>query len=313
MMLRRVSQIGAALVVLTICAVAAWWMVGPAPKPADEGFPKSPPPLALPDDVPERSLLGRSAALLAVDDLDGARKGFTTVVAEDRSSEAGQVGLVLSRWRSTGAISVERDLRQLAREYPDSAFVALHLGMVQSLIGDARAARSTLRAAISLGYEAADPTSWRMGLLASDLLNPQAFRGLFPVLVSTNEVPASDRDSFNRMLRAMERGDRRSAATIAEKLMRSDDYLLRVAAASVLFDKNDPSDAVNALDKVAADARAGKTARDRARMLAALARAWAGSGRESACPVLKISAMPATEKETRRLASKISAELCKGA
>lgn len=302
----------AVAVLVGACALVgvAALMVGPAPKPADEGFPDAPPPLALPGEVAEGSELARAAARLAAGELDAARAGFTDVVAEDRDSEAGQVGLVLSRWRTTGPISVERDLGQLAREYPDSAFVALHLALVQGLLGEPRASRSSLREAVALGRDAADETSLRMARIADDLLHPDAFRGDMPVLVAPAEVRAQDRATHREMVAAVGRGDRNAATARAAKLSRSTDALSRVAAIVAGFDKGEPQPTIERLDAIAAAPGTDPAARDRARMLAALADAWSGGDRASACARLRESAGAGVDAGTRRLAGPIAAELC---
>lgn len=301
--------VGAGVAALALFG-AAWLMVGPAPEPADSGFPKAPPPLALPDGVPEDGALARAAALLATGELEGARRGFTDVVALDREGEAGQVGLVLSRWRSTGPVSVERDLRQLAREYPASALVALHLGMVQALVGEDRASRTSLRDAIELGREAGDPTSLRMARLADDLLHPDAFRGDMPVLVAAAEVAAAERAPVRELLAAVGAGDHERRMRLAAQLERSTDDLVRVAAATATFDKADPEEAATRLEALAGDRSVDAPARDRARMLAALARAWGGGDLDASCRVLRASTRDTVDQGTRRLAGPIAAELC---
>ena len=114
----RLLRVVLAVVIAVALVVLAAVLVGPQPKSADAGFPDRPPPLALPSDEPKDSLLARAAAQLAEGKLPAARLAFTDVVAGDQDGVAGQVGLVLSRWRSTGPESVERDLRQLTLEYP---------------------------------------------------------------------------------------------------------------------------------------------------------------------------------------------------
>ncbi len=298
-----------AMLAIVLVAVAVW-MTGPSPRPADEGFPTAPPPLALPGDVPDDSLLARAAAALAGGDLDAANAGFTDVVAADRDGEVGQVGLVLSRWRSTGPVSVERDLAQLRREYPDSAFVALHLGMVQTLLDEPRAARATLDEARELGQAAGDETSLRMARLADDLLHPDAFRGDLPVLVTIDEVSGADRAALRELLDAVQSGDRREAAVIAGRVGPGDDPMLRVAAAVASFDKDDPDATVDQLDAIAAAGSTPTAVRDRARMLSALAGAWGGGSRSEACVGLRRAASPDADRATRRLAVPISRELC---
>lgn len=300
----------AALAAAGVLVAVAVLMVGPAPRPADEGLPKAPPPLALPTGVADDSALARAATQLAAGELDEARAGFTDIVAEDRDGVAGQVGLVLSRWRTTGPRSVERDLSQLAREYPEDSFVALHLGLVRSVLGDDRAAREALRDARELGHDAADPTSLRMARVADDLLHPEAFRGPMPVLVAPAEVAEADRATLRLLLDAVAAGDRRGVAERAPKLASSDDAMSRVAAVTAGFDKTDPDATVDRLEAIAADAEVPAAARDRARMLAALGHAWGGGDRDEACTSLRRSTAAASDPGTRRLAAPISAELC---
>lgn len=300
-----------ALLVLAAAIVGlAAWQVGPRPKPADAGLPKQPPPLALPSDIPETSPLARAAAQLATGNLELARAGFVDVVADDQDGEAGQVGLVLSRWRATGPVSVERDLRQLAREYPESALVALHLGLVQLVLGEQRAARESLRGALELGRDAADPTSLRMARLADDLLHPQAFQGTLPVLVQPAEVPTARRAAVAGLLEAAAAGDRRRAARLAAGLDRTGPAMARVAAAAAAFDKGEPQPAVDRLSRLAGNRTIGPEVRDRARLMATLAELWGGGDRAVACDRLARSASPATHAGTRRLAGPIHAELC---
>jgi hypothetical protein len=306
----RIGWIAGPLLLAALLVAIAVVMVGPAPRPADEGLPTSPPPLALPSDVPGDGPVARAAARLATGDLDAARAAFIDIVAEDRDGEVGQVGLVLSRWRTTGPISVERDLRQLVREYPDSAFVTLHLGMVQVLLDEPRASRRTLREAIELGQAAADPTSLRMARLARDLLTPEAFRGDMPVLVAPSEVRPADRADLRQMLDAVGSGDRLAAADLAARLERSPDPMGRIAALVATFDKSDPDPTVERLETLSRQSDVPRAAADRARMLAALATAWGGGERDEACAGLRAGAGASVDAATRRLAGPIADELC---
>lgn len=301
-------RFGAPVVAAALLVFVAVAMVGPAPRSADAGFPKQPPPLALPSDTPDHSQLATAAAQLAAGDLDAARSGFTNVVAEDQDGVAGQVGLVLSRWRSTGPISVERDLRQLVKEYPDSALAVLHLGLVQALLEDPRASRQSLREAVRLGHAEADPTSLRMARLATDLLHPDAFSGDLPVLVAPSEVPAGDRSRVRALLQAVQRGDARQVRTRAEALAGSRG-LTGVAVVAAGFDKDDP-DAV--VDRLAAIATGSEPAavRDRARFMAALAELWGGGERAAGCTALAVSTSADVDPGTSRLARPIESELC---
>lgn len=315
------SPVRRGVLVRVVCLLAmavllvgtAVWQVGPRPKPADSGFPKSPPPLALPSDTPDSSPLATAAAQLAAGDLDEARAGFVDVVAEDQDGVAGQVGLVLSRWRTTGPQSVERDLRQLTLEYPESALASFHLGLVQVVLGDERAARSTLRTALELGREAADPTSLRMARIADDLLHPEGFRGSMPVLVQVDEVPGSDRGRLGDLLRAVGDDDRTEAVRIGTTLQRSADAMTRVAAIAATFDKDEPDATVQRLEALAAAPATPAPAADRARMLATLAGLWGGElDRADGCRRLEASTRAGIDAGTVRLARPIHEELCTG-
>jgi hypothetical protein len=288
----------------------AVWQVGPRPKSADAGFPATPPPLALPTATPAHAPLAGAAALLAAGHLDAARRAFVDVVAEDQGGIPGQVGLILSRWTSTGPISVERDLQQLAVENPDSAFVALHLGMVQTLVKDTQAARATLRSAIELGHAAGDGDSLRMATLAEDLLHPGSFGGPMPILVRPGEVAAGTRPLFERLLAANTRGDAAATARLAPQLLHASDAMARIAAIVATFDKDAPDVVVDRLGRVAVDRSEPQPARDRARMLASLAYLWGGSSRDVGCTRLAVSVGAGIDPATRRLAVPIHTELC---
>ena len=300
----------AATVVTAVLVVGAVLLVGPAPRDADAGLPEAPPPLALPSGTPTDAPLARAAALLAVRDLEGARAGFVDVVAEDSGDVAGQVGLVLSRWRATGPVSVERDLRQLELEYPESAFVALHLGLVQAELGEDRAARASFRLALELGRQEADPTSLRMASLADDLLHPTGFRGSMPVLVRPAEVDAAARPELRRLLQDVQEDDRTSAARVATQLDGSSDAMARVAAIAATFSKQEPEVVADRLDEFAADPKFPVRARDRAALHAALARLWSGEQRSAGCARLDLSTGPSVDAATRAIATPIHAELC---
>lgn len=303
---RIMALLAAALAIVAL----AVWIVGPSPKAADDGFPDQPPPLAIPSDVAQSSPLAVAAAKLSTGDLDVARASFTNIVAEDRDDVPGQVGLIMSRWRSTGPTSVERDLTQLAKEFPDSAFVALHLGLVRTSLQQDRGAREALRETIELGLDAGDDTSLRMARLADDLLHPEAFRGELPVLVAPGEIGAADRPALRALLAAFRAGDRREVARLAEQLGQSSDDLTRVAVITATFDKDEPEATSDRLRHIAGSRSSSPEARDRARLLGALADLWGGGPRADACQVLRQSARPATDAATRRLAKPIAAELC---
>ncbi len=298
------------VVVAALLVLVAMAMVGPRPRAADAGFPKQPPPLALPSEVAGDAPLALAAARLAAGDLAAARTGFTNVVAEDQDGVAGQVGLVLSRWRSTGPVSVERDLRQLVREYPDSALAVLHLGLVQGLLEDPRGARRSLREAMRLGHEAADPTSLRMARLANDLLHPTAFTGDLPVLVAPGEVSAADRAKVRELLDAVRVGDAKRIADLTAT-MAGLPGMTGVAVVAAGFDKDDPEVTVDRLEALGDEKARPGPARDRARFMATLAQLWGGGERETGCVGLRASAAAPTDAATRRLARPIAAELCR--
>lgn len=301
-------RVGASIAAVGLLVLVAVAMVGPSPKPADAGFPKQPPPLAVPSGTPDDAPLAKAAAQLAAGELDAARSGFTDVVAEDQDGVAGQVGLVLSRWRSTGPVSVERDLRQLVREYPDSALAVLHLALVQAVLDDPRASRESLRETVRLGHAAADPTSLRMARLANDLLHPAAFQGNLPVLVAPNEVPAAVRTQLRAMLEALQNGDALEVRARSEALAGSRG-LTGVAVVAAGFDKDDPDAVVDRLEAIASS-REPAAVRDRARLMATLAEMWGGGERGVACTALATSTRTSVDASTRRLAIPIETELC---
>jgi hypothetical protein len=302
--------VGGPIALAVLLVLASVLMTGPAPEPADQGLPKDPPPLALPADVADDGAVATAAAQLAAGDLDEARAGFTDAVADDHDDVVAQAGLILSRWRTTGPVSVERDLGQLAKEYPESAFVALHLGLVQTLLDEPRAARASLRDAVELGRSAADETSLRMARLADDLLHPDAYHGELPVLVAPDEVPTGERAALRALLGAVGAGDRDRAVELAGAVGHGSSALLRVAALAAAFDKDAPDATVDRLDAVADDEREPVAARDRARLLSALALAWGGGSRAQACVSLRASAKGDVDAGTRRLAGPISKEIC---
>ncbi|MCW2927738.1 MAG: hypothetical protein JWM86_1706 [Thermoleophilia bacterium] len=307
---RPVLRIVVALLVAGALLGGAIALVGPAPRSADESFPDSPPPLALPSDVDADAPVARAAAKLAAGQLDAANAGFVDVVADDQDDVVGQVGLVLTRWRSTGPRSVERDLQQLTREYPESAFAALHLGMVQTVLRDQREARATLRSAVELGRDAGDPTSLRMASLADDLLHPDGFRGALPVLVAADEVAPAVRPQLRALQDAVAAQDRSAVARAAARLEAGSDPMARIAAVAGSFDKDEPDATVDRLEELAGSPALEPAERDRARLLATLARLWRGDGRSDGCSRLAASTTAATDAATRRLATPIRGELC---
>jgi len=309
-----VSRGKIALVLLVVIGLiaAAWAITGPAPQDADDGFPKQPPPLVLPSDVTPTSAVGRAGAELAVGDLKGARERFVDIVAEAPDDEVAQVGLALSGWRTIGPVSVERDLTQLDREYPESALIAAHLGIVRVELGDRRGGRQALRDAMARGRAADDATGLRMARLADDLVHPGTFRGYVPVLVRPKEVPVPDRAQVRALLSAIAQDDRMGAAKLAAALGggASVDPMVRVAAAVATFDKDEPQVTVDRLDALVADPTLSDVASDRAEMHAALAQIWAGDAREAACTRLARSSRLGVDVATRSLATPIHRELC---
>ncbi|MCW2922599.1 MAG: hypothetical protein JWM98_3 [Thermoleophilia bacterium] len=310
---RRVSTpvaiLGAVLVAIALVGIAVW-LVGPKPRSADSGLPKSPPPLALPDGTPTTAPLARAAASLAKGDLDVAHSAFEDIVAQQPDSVPGQVGLALSRWSRTGPRSSEADLRQLALEEPDSAYVALHLGLVQALLDEPRQARASLHDALSLGRATHDATQLHMASLADDLLHPRTFRGSMPVFIQATEVRAEHRAQLERLLTAIAAEDRSEAARIAASIGSSDDAMLRVAGVAATFSKDDIGGSVKELDTLASDARLPKPARDRAALQATMAQLWSGTDRTASCVRLHTLAGAATDPGTRRLAAPIEHEVC---
>ncbi|MCW2956483.1 MAG: hypothetical protein JWO69_1352 [Thermoleophilia bacterium] len=305
-----ILRIAVVLAVATALLAAAWLMTGPRPAAADAGFAKAPPPLALPSDTPDDSPLATAAAQLATDDLASAREAFIDIVAADSDDVPAQVGLILSGWRGAGPISVERDLTQLASEYPEDAQVALHLGLVRSLVGSTRAARAAYRDAIEFGREAADPTSLRMASLADDLLHPDSFSGYPPVLVQAAEAAPASRAALARLVAAATRNDRLATQEAATQLADARDGMARVAAAVAIYDKDDPSVSASRLEALADSSTATPQARDRARLHLALVSMWAGDERDRGCGLLQSLVAGAKDEATSRLAAPIRSELC---
>jgi hypothetical protein len=299
------------LMVLVVAAVGvAWWMTGPSPKGVNDGLPKQPPPLALPSDTPARSDLGQAAARLATGQLTSASKRFTTLVARDPNDVVAQTGLILSRWQSTGPRSVERDLNQLTKEYPEDAFPAAHLGFVQMMLGEERQARATLRAARGAAWQAGSTTDLRLARLADDMLHQAAFRGYLPVLVHADEVRPADQRDLTALLRAVERDDRIAAARLSRTLRASPDAMSRVAGVAGAFTKDDSDVTASDLRRMATASSGDATVRNRARLLAGLADMWGGGSRASGCRLIRSAATRTSDIATRRAALPIASELC---
>lgn len=307
------SRLQVTLLVVPLAAVllvAAWLMTGSSPRPVDAGVASSPPPLALPSDTDERSVVALAAARLAAGDLQAARAGFADAVAESPDDVAAQVGLVLTQWRGAGPLAVERDLTQLAREYPESPLVALHLGLVRTLLGENRAARAALADAVRLGRADGDATGLRMARLADDLLHHRAFRGYLPVLVSPAEVPPADRAALRALLRDVERDDRDAARRRAIGLARSHSAAAQVAAVAATFDKDEPQAAAERLAALAGDRSSTAAERSLARLHQALALLWSGEPRADGCRLLRLVATQPGTGRAGTLARPIRDELC---
>lgn len=308
---RSVSRPALALGAALLVAVGiAWWMTGAPPESVDSGLPTDPPPMALPEDLDTKSGVAIAAGRLATGRLEDARTRFIDEVAERPDDVVAQTGLILSRWRSTGPRSVERDLAQLAREYPEDAFVAVHLGLVQTMLEDGRVARTTLTAARDLARRDDSPTGLRLARLADDVMHPGAFRGYLPVLVRSSEVATADRGAMAKLLAAVERDDRAEVGARAKALRRSSDPMSKVAGIAGAFTKEDPIATARALETAATAAGATKESAARARFLAGLARAWSGRDRELACEAIEAATGSQVPAGTRLLAAPVAKELC---
>lgn len=295
---------------VVIAVAVAWWMSGSAPKGVNEGLPKEPPPLALPSGISPRSELAQAAARLATGRLEDASKRFTALVADDQDDVVAQTGLILTRWQRTGPRSVERDLNQLAKEYPDAAFPLAHLGFVQVMLGDGTTARASLRGARELGWAAATPTDLRLARLADDMLHQDGFQGYLPVLVHADEVPKRDQRALTALLGAVERDDRTAATVQSAKLRASGDPMSRLAAIVGAFSKDDTDATASDLRAMAEAPSVPATVRNRARLSAGLADMWGGGSREDGCLLIRSAATRTSDVATRRAAVPIASELC---
>jgi hypothetical protein len=251
------------------------------------------------------------AAQLTAGDLKAARAGFIDIVASEQDNEAAQVGLQLSGWSRIGPRAVERDLTQLAREYPESALVALNVGVVRSLLGSEYevTARESLDDAVELGQRAADPTSLRMARLADDLRHPAGFRGYMPILVRPTDVPEASRKDLERLLGAVGRDDRGAARTLAESLEQSKDPYLAMAVIGAQFEKGDGARSAKAFEALAA-ATDDRAAISRANLHRGLALMWDGGRRSQGCESIGIAAGATSDRVTRSFAQPIYRELC---
>lgn len=296
---------------LVLAVGVAWLMNGPAPESVDAGLPKDPPPLALPSSLADDSDVAKAAVRLATGDLEGANTGFVTAVAEAPDDVVAQTGLILSRWRSTGPRSVERDLAQLTKEYPDEAFPALHLGLTRVLINEDTTARQALGDARRLGWEQSDETGLRLARLADDMLHPTAFRGYLPVLVRAQEVRSpADRTLVTQLLDAIERDDRPAAAEIGAKLTASSDPMAQAAGIVGEFSKDETAATADRLQELASGPGVPPPARTRATLMAGMATMWSGDGKSAGCKLIAVAAAPSADASGRRFAQPIERELC---
>lgn len=308
---RRMPHPAALLAVAVVVAVGvAWWMTGAPPETVDSGLPSDPPPMALPAELDADSTVAVAAGRLAAGRLEDARERFIDEVAERPDDVVAQTGLILSRWRSTGPRSVERDLAQLAREYPEDAFVALHLGLVQTMLKDGDTAQVTLAGARDMARRDDTPTGLRFARLADDVMHSGSFRGYLPVLVRAIEVAPAHRATVTRLLAAVERDDRVEVARLARELDDSRDPMARVAGAAGGFTKDDPLATASRLEALADERGATEQSTARATLLAGLARAWSGRDRDGACELIEASTSAGADVATKRLAAPIAAELC---
>ncbi|MBC7462024.1 MAG: hypothetical protein H7287_11730 [Thermoleophilia bacterium] len=301
--------LGAVVVAAALVAVA-WWMTGSAPSPVDTGLPKSPPPMSLPVGTATNTPV--AAAIQQLDDgkFVAATSAFTTLVANAPADPVAQTGLILSGWRSDGPIAVERDLAQLADEQPESAYVALHLGLVRILIGENDDAELSFRAAVQAGRAAGDPTSLRMARLGDDLLHPDGFRSYVPVLVQAGDVPAADRPALGRLLTDIERDDRGGAAKESQLLAKSASPMSRIAALVGLYEKGKEAELQAQLAPYAG-ASQPPAVRSRAQLHQGLAQLWSGSDRDRGCRLLAQAMGPTADDSSRQLATSISKRLCR--
>lgn len=294
-----------------VLLAVAWWMTGPAPTPVDAGLPKSPPPMTVPigmaKDAPVASAIGE----LAKGSFVAATNAFTTLVAEAPDDPVAQTGLILAEWRSDGPIAVEHDLSQLAQEQPDSSYVALHLGLVRVLIDESDGAETAFNSAVALGRAEGDATGLRMARLADDLLHPDGFRSYVPVLVQPSDVPIADRPALRRLLHDVERDDRVGAARDAKVLAASRSGMAHVASIVGRYEKGKEADTQRALAAVAASAVEPAAVRSRATLHQGLAQLWSGSDSDAGCDLLVRASGSEADIGTRRLATSISAELCR--
>ncbi|MCW2949797.1 MAG: hypothetical protein JWN41_810 [Thermoleophilia bacterium] len=302
----------AAVFAITAASIGlAWWITGPAPVAADAGLSATPPPMTVPVGVATDQPLARAIRALTAKRFKTAEAAFTTLVAESPDDAVAQTGLILSGWRSHGPSAVEHDLAQLAREQPDSAHVALQLGLVRVVTGDTAGAEASFHRAVLAGRAAADSTSLRMARLADDLLHPQGFRSYVPVLVQPVDVPVAERATLRRLLVDIQREDRTAAAREARRLATSRSGMARLASIVGRYEKGDENKIAGELDALSRSSAQPAAARSRALLHEGLVRLWSGADRDAGCDVIGRAASPTSDSNTRTLASSIFAELCR--
>jgi Flp pilus assembly protein TadD len=125
----------------------------------------------------------------------GAKDEFDTLLTSDPESVEAAVGAAVSGWPDQTLLR----LRQLAAEYPESALVHLHLGLVLYAGGDDTAAATEWRKALEV--EPDTPSALR----AEDLIHPDMAPGrpffypsFAPTLDLSRDSPAAQLDALRR-------------------------------------------------------------------------------------------------------------------
>lgn len=235
-----------------LLAVAAA-MTGSTPPRVGADGPQAPPPLVLRDDEPESSELSAGARELAAGRPSRAANRFAAAAADDPDGVEPQVALALARWNRGGARVVERDLRQLAREYGGDAYIELHLGLVLVYAGDVDAGTPVLRSAMR---HASAADAHDLARHADDLLHPDQIPGYPPLLVEAGDATTpTGAEAISRLRAAVASGDREASATVAAELARTHgerDPALQVAVALATYDKQDPGRTVSSLARIRA-------------------------------------------------------------
>ncbi len=247
---RRVHRFSAVLMVLLLvggCLALSWWMTGPAPKSVNRGTTGQAPPLVLPSNVGADDPMRRAADDLSRGRVVRARRQFSRRAAENQNDPMPQVGIALTRWNGMGAAAVVRDLEQLKREYPESRWVALHLGLARLLAGNQVAAMNDFR---STRNEARAAGEYEIARRADDLLHPTLAPGYpVPLVEARDDAPATVTRAVAGMRSAMVADDRRAAATAAAAALKQassstssvdDVSTLRALAAAAMWDKDEP-------------------------------------------------------------------------